>query len=46
MKDENKLNVRMLSDVCMQSRLLKEALVVERGVRIKTSFGAGNYTIF
>ncbi|GIC10122.1 transcriptional regulator, LuxR family [Vibrio cholerae] len=26
MKDENKLNVRMLSDVCMQSRLLKEAL--------------------
>ncbi len=40
MKDENKLNVRMLSDVCMQSRLLKEAF------RIKTSFGAGNYTIF
>lgn len=26
MKDGNKLNVRMLTDVCMQSRLLKEAL--------------------
>ncbi len=26
MKDGNKLNVRLLSDVCMQSRLLKEAL--------------------
>lgn len=26
MKEGNKLNVRLLSDVCMQSRLLKEAL--------------------
>ncbi|EEY99664.1 transcriptional regulator VpsT [Vibrio sp. RC586] len=35
MKEGNKLNVRMLSDVCMQSRLLKEALEAKLPVALE-----------
>ncbi|MGL4827848.1 MAG: LuxR family transcriptional regulator VpsT [Vibrio sp.] len=35
MKEGNKLNVRMLSDVCMQSRLLKEALEAKLPVTLE-----------
>ncbi|ENM5890347.1 LuxR family transcriptional regulator VpsT [Vibrio mimicus] len=34
MKEGNKLNVRLLSDVCMQSRLLKEALELKLPVAL------------
>jgi len=37
MAEEKKLNVRLLSDVCMQSRLLKDALESKLPIRIETS---------